>query len=97
MLIHTVRSGLPATQTAPEIRSCAYLRKDAPKATSPLTVRENEVMALLARGLPYKLIADELMISFSAVNHHLSKIYRKLGVSNRIEAVSLWTGSSETA
>jgi DNA-binding NarL/FixJ family response regulator len=93
-LIHTVRSGPPATDTSCEIRPCVDLPKDAPKTASLLTTRENEVMVLLAKGFPYKLIADQLMISFSAVNQHLHRIYRKLGATNRTEAVNHWLDRS---
>ncbi len=68
---------------------------DAPKNGCPLTTRENEVMLLLAEGFPYKLIADQLLISFSAVNQHLQRIYRKLGATNRTEAVNQWSDRPE--
>ena len=54
----------------------------------PLTAREGEVLALLGRGLPNKLIARELSISEHTVKFHVSSIYAKLGVTNRAEAVS---------
>ncbi len=95
MLVHTIRSSLPVTQASRELRPCVDIPRGAPKTGSPLTIRENEVMALLAKGFPYKLIAAELMISFSAVNQHLHRIYRKLGATNRTEAVIQWSDSSE--
>ncbi len=55
-----------------------------------LTARENQVMDGLAKGLLYKEIADELGISFSAVHKHQHKIFNKLRVSNRTEAISKW-------
>jgi DNA-binding NarL/FixJ family response regulator len=57
-----------------------------------LTVRETEVMDRLAEGLLYKEIADRLGISYSAVHKHQQKIYEKLRVSNRTEAVIKWLG-----
>ncbi len=56
--------------------------------TEPLTAREDEVLALLGRGLPNKLIARELNISEHTVKFHVSSVYAKLGVTNRAEAVS---------
>ena len=53
-----------------------------------LTAREGEVLGLLGRGLPNKLIARELSISEHTVKFHVSSIYAKLGVTNRAEAVS---------
>lgn len=52
-----------------------------------LTGRQQEVLSLLARGLPNKLIARELGLSESTVKVHLLAIYRVLSVRNRTEAV----------
>jgi DNA-binding CsgD family transcriptional regulator len=55
--------------------------------TSLLTPREREVLALLAEGLPNKLIAPRLGISENTVKAHVASIYDKVGASNRAEAV----------
>lgn len=52
-----------------------------------LTQREREVVALIAEGLKNKQIAKRLFISETTVTHHLSSIYSKLGVSDRLELV----------
>lgn len=52
-----------------------------------LTARENEVMSCVLAGLPDKVIASELSISSKTVHAHLAKIFSKLGVRNRAEAV----------
>lgn len=54
---------------------------------SSLTDREREVIALIAEGLKNKQIAERLFISPTTVTHHLSSIYSKLGVSDRLELV----------
>jgi NarL family two-component system response regulator LiaR len=51
-----------------------------------LTDREREVLTLIARGLPNKLIARELSISEKTVKAHVSSILGKLGVSDRTQA-----------
>jgi DNA-binding NarL/FixJ family response regulator len=52
-----------------------------------LTAREREVIALIAEGLKNKQIAARLFISETTVTHHLSSIFAKLGVSDRLELV----------
>jgi DNA-binding NarL/FixJ family response regulator len=54
----------------------------------PLTVREDEVLKLLARGLTNKEIAGQLVVTERTVKFHVSAILRKLGAANRTEAVS---------
>ena len=64
----------------------------ARNATSPLEAlsdREREVLELLARGLPNKLIARELSISEKTVKTHLTNVFRTLGVTDRTQA-ALW-------
>jgi two-component system, NarL family, nitrate/nitrite response regulator NarL len=52
-----------------------------------LTNREREVIALIAEGLKNKQIGERLFISETTVTHHLSAIFSKLGVSDRLELV----------
>jgi predicted ATPase/DNA-binding CsgD family transcriptional regulator len=51
-----------------------------------LTAREVEVLRLVARGLSYAQVAEQLVISPRTVNWHLTSIYSKLGVSSRSAA-----------
>ena len=53
-----------------------------------LSEREKEILALLADGLSYKLIADKLFISYETVHSHVKKIYQKLHVNSVNEAIS---------
>ena len=55
-----------------------------------LTNREQHVMSCLANGLLYKEIADQLRLSFSTVHKLQHRIFLKLHVNNRTEAVTKW-------
>jgi len=61
---------------------------DASLPDETLTAREREVLELLSRGLPNKLIARRLQISEHTVKFHVSSIYAKLGATSRTDAVS---------
>ncbi|MGH3356178.1 MAG: response regulator transcription factor [Nocardioidaceae bacterium] len=53
-----------------------------------LTEREQQIVQLLALGLPNKEIARRLFLSESTIKSHLSHMYAKLGVSSRVAAVT---------
>lgn len=57
--------------------------------TSPLTEREEEVLALVAHGLSNRQIGERLYISTKTVSVHVSNVLAKLGASGRAEAVSV--------
>ncbi|MCU0369941.1 MAG: response regulator transcription factor [Bacteroidales bacterium] len=57
-----------------------------PVELSQLSKREEEVLALLAKGFLYKEIAEKLFISIQTVRAHIRKIYEKLQVNTRTEA-----------
>lgn len=59
-----------------------------PVVTDELTAREQTVLALLPTGMSAREIADELGISRDTVKTHTKRIYQKLGVSSRPDAVS---------
>ena len=58
------------------------------KGDGGLTDREQEILALLLKGMSHKDIAYALKITFSTVNFHRSNIYRKLGVQSIAELFS---------
>jgi DNA-binding NarL/FixJ family response regulator len=60
-------------------------------ASDQLSKRENEVLALLAQGYLYKEIADAISISHQTVNTYVRRIYEKLHVHSRAQAVALVT------
>ena len=58
-----------------------------------LTPREREVLALVVTGYPNKEIARTCAVSEETVKHHLTRIFDKVGVSNRLELAVLATES----
>ena len=54
---------------------------------SPLTLRQQEILPLLAEGMPNKKIADALSVTEGTVKQHLKDLFRRLGVRNRTQAV----------
>lgn len=70
----------------------AFARSHASAATQPLeplTAREEEVLATVARGRTNHEIASELHITPSTVKAHVASLMRKLGARNRVE-VAMW-------
>lgn len=63
-------------------------KNEVPAHLTLLSIRENEVLEWLAQGLLYKEIADKLNISTSTVRQHIHRIYEKLHVQNRTEAIN---------
>jgi len=67
------------------------VRGDSDKKTpflDLLSPREKEILQLLAKGLLYKEIAEQLGITTGTVRIHIHKIYEKLHVQNRTEAIN---------
>ncbi|WP_030161472.1 response regulator transcription factor [Glycomyces sp. NRRL B-16210] len=61
--------------------------------TSPLTDREEEVLALLATGLTNTEIGERLFLSLGTVKTHIAGVLTKLGLRNRVEA-AIWAYES---
>jgi len=72
-------------------RKMVNLFRDSDKKTPFLDIlsnREKEILQLLAKGLLYKEIAEQLNITTGTVRIHIHKIYEKLHVQNRTEAIN---------
>ena len=70
----------------------SFQRIDSQRPTEvDLSPREREVLALLARGYLYKEIAESLQISVLTVNSYIRRIYEKLHVRSRAQAVAKYT------
>ena len=70
---------------APELVDIAF---DDGDTGNPLTARESQVLRLISEGKTTKEIAGELYLSPGTVRNYISTILEKLGVGNRIEAIS---------
>ena len=53
----------------------------------PLSERELQVLQLLAHGASNQKIAQELVITIDTVKRHVSHIFSKLGVQNRVQSI----------
>lgn len=69
-----------------------FQKQNNPQRKEPedLSAREREILRLLARGYAYKEMADALGISMGTINTHMYRIYQKLHVRSRGEAVALF-------
>ncbi len=59
-----------------------------PAVSALLTVREREILGLMAEGLSNPAMAAKLTLSVGTVKAHTANIYSKLGVNNRVQAIS---------
>lgn len=70
----------------------SYFHRTPPVNATALTVREREIIEMLAQGAMYKEIADQLSITLETVRSHIKKIYDKLHAHSRTEAVRKYRG-----
>lgn len=73
---------LPDALFIPASRSAA-----ADDKASPLTSRQQEILPLLAEGMPNKQIAVTLGVTEGTIKQHLKDLFRRLGASNRTQAI----------
>jgi two-component system, NarL family, nitrate/nitrite response regulator NarL len=60
-----------------------------------LSDRQREVVVLVCRGLPNRLIADTLGVSEGTIKNHLHTIFGMLGVQSRIELMIMLSNRNE--
>lgn len=88
--IRTAYAGKPSL--APEATQSLIELSLQPRISHPtynLTEREQRILKLMIQGLTNQEIADQIFVSRATVKVHVSTILSKLGVQNRVEAVSL--------
>lgn len=65
----------------------------AAKKMENLSPREQEVLDLLAKGYLYKEIADQLKVSYGSVHTYIERVFKKLHVRSRSQAVAKYLGA----
>jgi DNA-binding NarL/FixJ family response regulator len=87
-LIRAVRAAAAGRSLlGPSAATALLADRGRTRPADTLTAREREVLAMLGEGLPNKLIARRMGISEKTVKGHLTKIYDRLGVTDRTQAV----------
>ena len=81
----TPEQALTARKPMPE-PNAALTAPSSPSSHAGLTLREMDVLRLLAQGLTSAQIAKQLVIGLVTVNSHVRSIYSKLGVTSRAAA-----------
>jgi non-specific serine/threonine protein kinase len=85
-LLEEIAQALPQRDAVPE----SVLPPPHPsQPPDPLSAREREVLRLVAQGRSSKAIGQQLFLSPSTVNQHLTSVFHKLGVSTRAQAVAV--------
>jgi len=83
------RGGSPmTTHIARKVTQSFQKAGPSPQATENLSQREQEVLDCLSQGFLYKEIAEKLGISYETVHTYIRRIYEKLQVRTRTEAVA---------
>jgi len=89
-LANAIRSAHAGRMTlSPEAAEALVHANAQAKETEGLTEREHEVLKLMVDGLNNAQIAENLVVSLSTVKYHISNILMKLGVENRVAAVTM--------
>jgi NarL family two-component system response regulator LiaR len=89
-LANAIRSAHAGKMTlSPEAAEALVHANAQAKETESLTEREQEVLKLMVDGLNNAQIAESLVVSLSTVKYHISNILMKMGVENRVAAVTM--------
>ena len=89
--IHAGGSPMSSNIARKIVQSFQRFNNTSPSDPGNLSPREKEVLELLARGYLYKEIVEALHISMPTVNTHIRRIYEKLHVRSRSQAVAKFT------
>jgi DNA-binding NarL/FixJ family response regulator len=89
--VHAGGSPMSSNIARKIVQSFQRFNSTSPAEPDNLSPREREVLELLARGYLYKEIAESLHISVPTVNTHIRRIYEKLHVRSRSQAIAKFT------
>ena len=93
LLVELYEGGAPmSTQIARKVIERIHVQ-EADYDRTDISSREYEILKWLAKGLLYKEIADRLKITTGTVRQHIHRIYEKLHVQNRTEAINKALGN----
>jgi NarL family two-component system response regulator LiaR len=84
--IRAAREG-KMTLSSEAAQALVHITQTTPE-NGDLTIREREVLKWMVEGLNNAEIAERLVVSLSTVKYHISNIFMKLGVDNRVAAVT---------
>ncbi len=95
--VYTVASGEEIAPSPAVALALGELPADAPgtkplpdmPVVDPLTDRETEILDLIADGRSNAEIAQALMLEEKTVKNHITRLYSKLGITSRYDAIRL--------
>ncbi|MBX2904103.1 MAG: response regulator transcription factor [Chitinophagales bacterium] len=93
-IVEAVNGGVPMTPGI-ALKVLQFVRQSEPVKSTEIegedfgiTPREKEILEHLVKGATYEQISKALFISLGTVRKHIEKIYRKLQVNNKVEAIN---------
>jgi DNA-binding NarL/FixJ family response regulator len=93
-LMEVLGGGVPLTSEIARRVIETFRHKGKPRDESlQLSVREEQILMLLTKGYTNKIIADQLEVSPVTVSHHLKRVFKKMHVCSRTEAVVRYMAS----
>lgn len=93
-LLEALAGGAPMSgEIARRVIESFRRKAKSPEKVVGLSAREEEILVLLTKGFSNKLIAGQLGLSYDTISSHLKRVYQKLHVNSRTEAVIRYLGA----
>src|SRR5262245_13791935 len=93
--IKTIQRGLPfvtpelASRLLTDAKGGALLPMREAKLQAALSHREQQILTHVSKGLTNKEIADQLGLTVGTIKHHVTQLFKKMNVRNRLEAIQV--------